>query len=142
MTRMDDAIAGWPSKKPGKDSGGGRIAGRTKRRLGEVFALANFGVNLTTLAPGASAALRHAHRNPIQSKNARASSFKAIIGLGGGFPMRMAIAVRPIAATVISAASQGKVSSRAPCVSATPPIHAPSALPLLKAPILGVAARF
>jgi uncharacterized cupin superfamily protein len=38
-----------------------RMAGRTKRRLGEVFGLANFGVNLTTLAPGGSSALRHAH---------------------------------------------------------------------------------
>ena len=34
---------------------------RTKRRLGEVFGLSNFGVNLTTLAPGGSSALRHAH---------------------------------------------------------------------------------
>jgi uncharacterized cupin superfamily protein len=39
-----------------------RMAGRTKRRLGELFALTHFGVNLTTLAPGASSALRHAHR--------------------------------------------------------------------------------
>ena len=38
-----------------------RMAGRTKRRLGDHFGLTNFGVNLTTLAPGASSALRHAH---------------------------------------------------------------------------------
>ena len=38
-----------------------RMAGRSKRRLGDVFGLSNFGVNLTTLAPGASSALRHAH---------------------------------------------------------------------------------
>jgi uncharacterized cupin superfamily protein len=38
-----------------------RMAGRRKRQLGEVFRLSNFGVNLTTLAPGASSALRHAH---------------------------------------------------------------------------------
>jgi uncharacterized cupin superfamily protein len=38
-----------------------RMAGRAKRQLGEVFRLSNFGVNLTTLAPGASSALRHAH---------------------------------------------------------------------------------
>jgi uncharacterized cupin superfamily protein len=38
-----------------------RMAGRSKRQLGEAFHLANFGVNLTTLAPGASSALRHAH---------------------------------------------------------------------------------
>ena len=38
-----------------------RMAGRSKRRLGDHFGLSNFGVNLTTLAPGASSALRHAH---------------------------------------------------------------------------------
>lgn len=38
-----------------------RVAGRTRRRLGEAFGLSNFGVNLTTLAPGASSALRHHH---------------------------------------------------------------------------------
>jgi uncharacterized cupin superfamily protein len=38
-----------------------RMNGRVKRRLGNVFGLANFGVNLTTLGPGASSALRHAH---------------------------------------------------------------------------------
>jgi uncharacterized cupin superfamily protein len=38
-----------------------QMAGRSKRQLGEIFRLANFGVNLTTLAPGGSSALRHAH---------------------------------------------------------------------------------
>jgi uncharacterized cupin superfamily protein len=38
-----------------------RMAGRDKRQLGEVFGLSNFGVNLTSLSPGASSALRHAH---------------------------------------------------------------------------------
>lgn len=38
-----------------------RVAGRQKRALGDVFGLANFGVNLTRLAPGASSAMRHAH---------------------------------------------------------------------------------
>jgi uncharacterized cupin superfamily protein len=38
-----------------------RMAGRSKRQLGEMFGLSNFGVNLTHLAPGASSALRHAH---------------------------------------------------------------------------------
>jgi uncharacterized cupin superfamily protein len=38
-----------------------RMAGREKRPLGDVFGLANFGVNLTRLAPGAISALRHAH---------------------------------------------------------------------------------
>lgn len=38
-----------------------RMAGREKRQLGEVFGLRNFGVNLTTLQPGAISALRHSH---------------------------------------------------------------------------------
>lgn len=38
-----------------------RMKGREKRSLGDPFGLANFGVNLTRLAPGASSALRHAH---------------------------------------------------------------------------------
>ena len=38
-----------------------RMAGREKRPLGDVFGLANFGVNLTRLVPGAISALRHAH---------------------------------------------------------------------------------
>ena len=37
------------------------MRGRSKRPLGDRFGLANFGVNLTTLAPGAMSALRHAH---------------------------------------------------------------------------------
>lgn len=38
-----------------------RMAGRSKRVLGDLFGLANFGVNLTTLQPGGQSALRHAH---------------------------------------------------------------------------------
>jgi len=38
-----------------------KMAGRTKRPLGDAFGLTNFGVNLTTLAPGAVSSLRHAH---------------------------------------------------------------------------------
>ena len=34
---------------------------RTKRPLGDLFGLENFGVNLTHLAPGGMSALRHAH---------------------------------------------------------------------------------
>lgn len=37
------------------------VAGRRRRRLGEHFGLANFGVNLTALAPGAISALLHHH---------------------------------------------------------------------------------
>jgi uncharacterized cupin superfamily protein len=38
-----------------------RMVGRTKQPLGDLFGLANFGVNRTRLAPGAMSALRHAH---------------------------------------------------------------------------------
>jgi uncharacterized cupin superfamily protein len=38
-----------------------RMAGRDKRVLGNLFGLTKFGVNLTTLAPGGSSSLRHAH---------------------------------------------------------------------------------
>ena len=38
-----------------------RMVGRTKRQLGDVFGLTNFGVNLTRLAPNSVSALRHAH---------------------------------------------------------------------------------
>ena len=37
------------------------VAGRSKRRLGDAFGLKNFGVNLTTIRPGAASALRHWH---------------------------------------------------------------------------------
>jgi uncharacterized cupin superfamily protein len=44
-----------------------RMKGREKRALGELFGLANFGVNLTRLAPGAQSALRHAHTKQDES---------------------------------------------------------------------------
>lgn len=37
------------------------MAGREKRPLGDLFGLANFGVDLTRIAPGGCSALRHAH---------------------------------------------------------------------------------
>jgi len=38
-----------------------RVADRSKRKLGDALGLRNFGVNLTTLKPGALSALRHLH---------------------------------------------------------------------------------
>lgn len=38
-----------------------RMAKREKRPLGDYFGLSNFGVNLTTLAPGGESALLHSH---------------------------------------------------------------------------------
>lgn len=37
------------------------MEGRTKRPLGDLFGLSNFGVNIVHLVPGARSALRHAH---------------------------------------------------------------------------------
>jgi uncharacterized cupin superfamily protein len=37
------------------------VQGRVKRKLGDNFGLTNFGVNLTSLAPGAVSALAHHH---------------------------------------------------------------------------------
>lgn len=39
-----------------------RMQGRIKRQLGDLFDLKNFGVNLTTLAPGAVSSIHHAHQ--------------------------------------------------------------------------------
>jgi len=52
-----ESIAGsnYPAQfKPG-------VAGRSKQRLGDALGLKNFGVNLTTIKPGAASALRHWH---------------------------------------------------------------------------------
>jgi uncharacterized cupin superfamily protein len=38
-----------------------RVNGRYRRRLGELFGVGNFGVNLTELAPGTCSALSHHH---------------------------------------------------------------------------------
>ncbi len=38
-----------------------KVQGREKRVLGDLFGLGSFGVNLTTLKPGAQSSLRHAH---------------------------------------------------------------------------------
>jgi uncharacterized cupin superfamily protein len=37
------------------------VAGRSRKRVGDAAGLKNFGVNLTTLLPGAQSALRHWH---------------------------------------------------------------------------------
>ncbi len=39
------------------------VKGRERRRLGDAGGLTQFGVNLTTLRPGAASALRHWHHN-------------------------------------------------------------------------------
>ena len=37
------------------------VAGRSKKRLGDVAGIKNFGINLTKIAPGSCSALRHWH---------------------------------------------------------------------------------
>jgi uncharacterized cupin superfamily protein len=56
---MDVPLRTRPSNYP--EPFASRMRGRHKRQLGDFFGLSNFGVNLTTLAPNAVSALRHAH---------------------------------------------------------------------------------
>lgn len=57
-----DALALTPSKGSAyPEPFASRMCGRSRRALGNAFGLRNFGVNLTTLAPGGESALRHAH---------------------------------------------------------------------------------
>jgi uncharacterized cupin superfamily protein len=59
VTAADVPARSRPSAYP--EPFASRMAGREKRPLGDLFGLANFGVNLTRLAPNAVSALRHAH---------------------------------------------------------------------------------
>lgn len=66
MPQTSDAIIAAEAAARAKSSNypepfASRVAGRTKRPLGDLFGLTNFGVNLTTLAPGALSALHHRH---------------------------------------------------------------------------------
>ena len=45
------------------------VAGRERKRLGNAAGLDQFGVNLTTLKPGAASALRHWHRRKMSSSS-------------------------------------------------------------------------
>jgi uncharacterized cupin superfamily protein len=58
-----DAISAPPRLKKSNypEPFASRMAGREKRPLGDLFGLKNFGVNLTTLIPGAESALLHKH---------------------------------------------------------------------------------
>lgn len=59
IAAMDAAPRKKPSNYP--EPFASLMKGREKRPLGDVFGLANFGVNLTRLVPGGISALRHAH---------------------------------------------------------------------------------
>ena len=57
---------------------------RTRRRLGDHFGLANLGVNLTTLAPGAISALKHHHSRQDEFIYVLGHPYAAL--RGGGVP--------------------------------------------------------
>lgn len=59
IAAIDVAPRTTPSNYP--EPFASRMAGRVKRQLGDMFGLKNFGVNLTTLKPGAVSALHHRH---------------------------------------------------------------------------------
>ncbi|WP_437997640.1 cupin domain-containing protein [Sorangium sp. So ce185] len=65
MTKSGPVIASDvpPRAKPSNypEPFASRVAGRQKQPLGDVFGLRSFGVNRTTLKPGAMSALRHWH---------------------------------------------------------------------------------
>jgi uncharacterized cupin superfamily protein len=59
MVAADDAPRTKPSNYP--EPFASRMTGREKKPLGDLFGLSQFGVNLTTLRPGAVSALHHQH---------------------------------------------------------------------------------
>ncbi|MEN3794320.1 cupin domain-containing protein [Fulvimarina sp. MAC3] len=59
VTALQAPVRARPSNYP--EPFRSRMRGRIKRPLGELFGLANFGVNLTVLEPGAVSALLHRH---------------------------------------------------------------------------------
>ncbi|ABB08452.1 cupin domain-containing protein [Burkholderia lata] len=59
MVAADAAPRAKPSNYP--EPFASRMAGREKKPLGDPFGLNQFGVNLTTLSPGAVSALHHQH---------------------------------------------------------------------------------
>lgn len=59
IVAADAAARTKPSNYP--EPFASRMAGREKKPLGDLFGLSQFGVNLTTLKPGAVSALHHQH---------------------------------------------------------------------------------
>jgi len=59
VVACDTKVRSTPSNYP--EPYASRMAGRQKRPLADMFGLCNFGVNLTSLAPGAVSALHHRH---------------------------------------------------------------------------------
>jgi uncharacterized cupin superfamily protein len=72
-----------------------RVTGRSKRPLGELFGLRNFGVNYTVLEPGAISALHHRHTLQDEfiyvlegelTLHLGSSSLRLTAGMCAGFP--------------------------------------------------------
>jgi uncharacterized cupin superfamily protein len=56
-----DSATGWKGQTNYPEPFASQVQGRTKKPLGHLFGLTNFGVNLTELEPGAISALLHSH---------------------------------------------------------------------------------
>jgi len=69
-----------------------RMRGRAIQTLGDLFGLKNFGVNLTTLAPGAVSSLRHAHTRQDEFVYVVSGS-PTLVTDGGETPMRAGMCV-------------------------------------------------
>ncbi|MGB7099499.1 MAG: cupin domain-containing protein [Xanthobacteraceae bacterium] len=63
MPKIDIAKLPVDSRSTYPDPFNRVVAGRSRKRLGNAAGLDQFGVNLTTLKPGAASALRHWHEN-------------------------------------------------------------------------------
>ncbi len=61
MPKIDIAKLPVDSRSTYPDPFNRVVAGRSRKRLGNAAGLSQFGVNLTTLKPGAASALRHWH---------------------------------------------------------------------------------
>lgn len=68
MSRASLPVAIYAAEAPGRTGTAypapfaGRVAGRCKQALGDMFGIGSFGVNRVTLEPGSQSALRHRHR--------------------------------------------------------------------------------
>ena len=109
-----------------------RMAGRDKRPLGDLFGLANFGVNITRLKPGGSSSIRHAHTKqdefvyilegePTLVTNAGRTALKP--GMCAGFKGEAATPItwstKPIRTSSISRLAIAPTATRSPIPTMT-----------------------
>ncbi len=108
-----------------------RVRGREKRSLGDFFGLTNFGVNLTTLAPGAQSALKHRHSRQdefvfiLEGEPTLLRDDEEILlraGMCAGFPAQGAahcLVNEPIATSSIWKLATGRQATRRPIPTTT-----------------------